>query len=90
MSKKAKSASKERNKKQKQARKNANRAMYQKWAAEGSNQKGTRSHKKKRASQSTKGLHLIAHCGNIACKKCFAHTETRVFAITRNPKSVAA
>ena len=90
MSKKSKSASKERNKKSKQARKQANRTMYQSWAKSGENQKGTRSNKKKRASTSTKGLHLIAHCGNIACRKCFAETPTRVYAITRNPKAAAA
>ena len=89
MSKKSKSASKERNKKAKQARKQANRTMYQSWAKSGENQKGTRSNKKKRASQSNKGLHLIAHCGNIACRKCFAVSSTSVFSITRNPKAAA-
>ena len=91
MSKKSKAASKQKNLQAKRARKQANRAMYQAWAAKGENAKSSRSRKGKKANQSTKGLHLVAHCGNIACRKCFTQdVKGNIYSITRNPKREAA
>lgn len=91
MSKKSKSISKQKNLREKQAKKASQRALYESYKRSGENTKSSRNKKSNRKNKkSTKGLHLIAHCGNIACRKCFKVTETGVYSITRNPKKAAA
>lgn len=90
MSKKSKSISKQKNLREKQAKKAAMRAQYESYKRSGENTKSTRSRRKNKRVKRTKGLHLITHCGNPACKKCFKVTDTGVYAITRNERRIAA
>jgi len=79
MSKKCKNASREKRLMKKRAQKAANQAKYQSWAAAGENSKSFRNRKKSKGSKKQKGLHTaFAHCGNIACLKCFSVTELQI------------
>lgn len=79
MSKKSKAISKDNNLKKKRALRAANRAKYAMWKAAGENSKSTRAVRKGKKKRSpNKHKHLIAHCGNPACKKCFIHDEKGV------------
>jgi len=85
MSKKSKAISKQKNLQKKRAIKAANKAKYDVWKRNGENTKSTRAVRKKRTMKSpNKGRHLISHCGNPACTKCFNHTDKGVYAITKN------
>lgn len=85
MSKKSKALTKEKNLAKKRAIKAANKAKYSAWRVAGENSKSTRAVRKNKSKRhSNKGKHLIAHCGNLACKKCFTHDEKGVRAKTRN------
>ena len=92
MSKKSKSLSKQKNLREKQNKKTANKALYASYIRSGENSKRSRTarNSRKKGRGRDKGKHLIAHCGNPACKKCFKVTETGVYAITYNPKQKAA
>lgn len=85
MSKKIKAASKDKRLREKQARKAANRALYASRARMGENTKNSRTARKakKKGKGKDKGKHLIADCGNIACKKCYTHTDKGVYPIGR-------
>jgi hypothetical protein len=85
MSKKTKPASKEKRLREKQARKAANKALYASRARMGENTKSSRTARKakKKKSGKDKGKHLIADCGNIACKKCYTHTDKGVYPKSR-------
>lgn len=74
MSKKSKTAAREKRLQKKRAIKAGNKAKYASWAKAGENTKSFR-FKKKKTSKSFKGLHIVfTNCGNPACKKCFNHT----------------
>ena len=71
MSKKAKKASKDKNRIAKTARKRANRALYDSRRDSGTNSKSLRARQNSKKGRSTeKGKHNIANCGNLACQKC--------------------
>lgn len=81
MSKKIKKAQKAKNAAAKRARRDANRDMYQRWAADGNNQKDkTKGRAKKRRLVNTtshkNGGYLTNPCGNLGCKHC--HPEYNV------------
>lgn len=85
MSKKSKALSKQQNLQKKRAIKSANKAKYSAWRIAGENSKSTRAVRKgKTRRHPDKGKHLIAHCGNPACKKCFTHDDKGVRAKTKN------
>lgn len=85
MSKKAKKISKDKNLQRKRALKAANRAKYDMWRNAGENTKSLRAVRKAKKKRSPyKHRHLIAHCGNPACKKCFIHDEKGVRARKRH------
>lgn len=84
MSKKSKSLSKQANLRAKQAKKAANRALYDSRKRMGENTKSSRSVRKSRGRKGKeKGKHLVAYCGNIACMKCHTHTNKGVYPIGR-------
>ena len=71
MSKKAKAASKDKNRIAKTARKRANRALYDSRRDSGTNSKSFRARKNSNKKKSVgKGKHLIPNCGNLGCQKC--------------------
>lgn len=77
MSKKSKTLAREKRLAKKRALKAANKAKYQKWAADGQNTKSFRFRRKKQ-TKSLKGTHPF-YCGNIACEKCFKYVLTGQF-----------
>lgn len=84
MSKSSKAKTKNDNLQKKRALKAANKAKYETWRRLGENTKSRRvtiRGRKKRGKD--KGKHLIADCGNIACKKCYTHTKKGVYPIGR-------
>ena len=55
----------------KRSRKIANRAKYAAWRDAGTNSKSFRQRKNsKKKGSNTKGLHLVADCGNVGCLRC--------------------
>jgi len=71
MSKKSKKASKDKNRLAKQARKRANRSLYDARRDSGTNSKSFRARKNKKQKRSTeKNKHTINNCGNLGCQKC--------------------
>lgn len=84
MSKKSKAISKQKNLIAKRAKRAANKAMYESWKRTGENTKSTRFRRgRKKKANSTKGMHLISDCGNIACRKCYEVTNAGVYPIGR-------
>lgn len=74
MSKTSKKISKDKNLQRKRAIKMANKAKYAAWRAAGENSKSLRATRKAKSKKSPfKHRHLITHCGNPACSKCFIH-----------------
>lgn len=71
----AKSKSKERRKKLKKARKEANQAKYDAWKKAGTNTKSKRARSR---IQKNKLVNLVKHsngeCGNPPCKKCYPNS----------------
>jgi hypothetical protein len=64
--------------KQKRAKKDAMRSLYEKWSREGKNNKSKRSRlnsKRENSRSPFKGMHIFGYCGNTGCKKC--HPELR-------------
>ena len=84
MSKKSKAVSKQNNLNAKRAQKAANKAKYESWKRLGENTKSGRN-KRKNANKKSKfkGQHLVADCGNIACRKCYKVTNLGVYPINR-------
>lgn len=79
MSAKAKKASKDKRLTEKRKRKAANKAKYEVLKRQGENTKSVRFRRNaKGRTNPGKGLHLIAHCGNPACTRCFIHDEKGV------------
>lgn len=71
MSKKAKKATKDRNRAAKRAKKLANREKYQAWAASGQNSKSKRVKIKSRKNKLVITVsHPNGECGNIGCSRC--------------------
>jgi len=71
MSKKAKKANSDKRKMAKQAKKRANRALYDSRRDAGTNSKSFRARKKAKGGKSQgKGKHLVPNCGNLGCQKC--------------------
>lgn len=78
MSKKAKKANSDKRKMAKQAKKRANRALYDSRRDAGTNSKSFRARKKAQGGRSQeKGKHLVSNCGNIGCQKCHPSERKR-------------
>jgi len=76
MSKKAKAAAKIKRLSFKRARKSAQTAQYQTWAAQGTNQRSKRSKiASKRVSNLTTQKHAMTRCDNIGCSRSSCHRE---------------
>lgn len=85
MSKSSKAISKQKNLNKKRSIKASNRAKYERWKQDGENTKSTRAVRKAKGKKSpNKNKHLIAHCGNPACNKCFTTTDKGRISITKN------
>lgn len=70
MSKKTKTASAERRKKEKRSRKEAEQAKYAAFAKAGQNKKSKRSQNKGKEGRVVR--HAVLFCGNIGCIRCFS------------------
>lgn len=76
MSKKAKAAAKIKRLSFKRARKSAQTAQYQTWAAQGNNQRSKRSKlASKRVSSLTTQKHAMTRCDNIGCTRSACHRD---------------
>ena len=70
----AKTRAKEKARKAKRARKDAQQLKYQSFRDQGQNQKSKRftlNSKRRKNNSATKHQHLISNCGNPGCKQCF-------------------
>ena len=76
MSKKSKQASKDRNRKAKRAKKDAQRAKYAAWAAAGTNKKSARAKARAKAGKGIArvGRHQDGPCTNEGCSRCNPNT----------------
>lgn len=77
MSKSSKARAKDLRLQKKRAIKSANKAKYASWKQAGENSKSYRNRKSKKNTKKAKGLHLT-FCGNLACQRCFSHTELQI------------
>ena len=71
---------KEKRAKERRARKNAEKARYAAYAESGNNSKSARSkqrNSKMKSKIGSKRKHLVPHCGNTGCVRCFPNIDRR-------------
>lgn len=74
MGKKARTRRSEFRKKEKRARKERQRALYESYKTEGKNKKSKRTALgAKRNRQVNTKNHMLGTCGNVGCERCFPH-----------------
>lgn len=77
MSKTSKKKNKQKNLMAKRARRQANKARYQKMRESGQNTKSVRARGVNKLNRKANRVdHPDGHCGNVACKKCFPTFST--------------